>query len=78
LGVCPFQSKEFYSVKGIYFKGIEEANIVLKKIKKAWDDKTSNMCLLGIDGIHVKKLFKLGTKTFTVTPADEAEGMAVH
>ena len=34
-----FKQKEYYSLKGRdYFKGIEEANIVLKKITDAWDN----------------------------------------
>lgn len=34
-----FKREEFYSVKGRYFKGIDEANTVLEKIKNTWDDK---------------------------------------
>jgi len=35
-----FKQKEFYSVEGRdYFKGLEEANVVLKKITAAWDNK---------------------------------------
>jgi hypothetical protein len=34
-----FKQKEFYSIKGRYYKGIEEANTVLKTIKGAWDKK---------------------------------------
>jgi hypothetical protein len=35
-----FKRKEYYSVKGRdYFKSIDEANLVLKKITDAWDNK---------------------------------------
>jgi len=35
-----FKRKEYYSIKGRdYFKGVEEANNVLKKITDAWDNK---------------------------------------
>ena len=35
-----FKREEYYSVKGRdYFKGIDEANVVLKKITDAWDNK---------------------------------------
>jgi tetratricopeptide (TPR) repeat protein len=35
-----FKRKEYYSLKGRdYFKGLEEANVVLKKITDAWDNK---------------------------------------
>lgn len=37
-----FKRKEYYSIKGRdYFKGLDEANLVLKKITDVWDNKIS-------------------------------------
>ncbi len=62
-----FKRKEYLSVKGRnFFKGLDEANMVLKKITNAWDNKilprydTKLRCMKTEDKV---KLFK-DTKVF--------------
>ncbi len=62
-----FKQKEFYSVEGRdYFKGLEEANLVLKKITGAWDKKILPILDAKFSQMKAKdkiKLFK-DTKVF--------------
>jgi len=62
-----FKREEYYSVKGRdYFKGIAEANTVLKKITGAWDNKILPKYGAKLDRMKTKdkvKLFK-DTKVF--------------
>jgi len=62
-----FKQKEFYSVEGRdYFKGLEEGNVVLKKITNAWDNKILPIFDAKLDQMKAKdkiQLFK-DTKVF--------------
>ncbi len=64
-----FKRKEFYSVKGRYFKGIEEANTVLKKITDSWDNKILPKWGAKLDRMKTQDKVKLfeDTKVFTRT-----------
>ncbi|HWQ96364.1 MAG TPA: tetratricopeptide repeat protein [Candidatus Methylomirabilis sp.] len=64
-----FKRKEFYSVKGICFKGIEEANTVLKKITAAWDNKILPKYGAKLDRMKTQDKIKLfnDTRVFTRT-----------
>ena len=56
--------KEYYSINGRdYFKGINEANVVLKKITHAWDSKILPKYGAKLDRMKAKDIIKLFEET---------------